>query len=197
MIHDKNEKFPGFPPEPKENFWQYPRCLNGYLHQLSGSEEKVLHYIVRHTWGYKKTADRISLKQFKYGIKNRKTGQWTDKGTGIKHTATLLKALKGLEEKGFVIVTKKSGKTTEYSLKVVQEVNTPYSRSEQVGSSNNEHTIKDVAINNSQKDCFYKKKRPFYRGDPMRWKEAEKQWYVIVKGEWLKYADKESKIEWK
>lgn len=41
-------------------------------------------------------------------------------------------------------------------------------------------------------------KKPFYQGDPMIWSEAKKKWYVIAKsGEWLLFADKESKIEWR
>lgn len=41
-------------------------------------------------------------------------------------------------------------------------------------------------------------KKPFYDGNPMYWSEARHKWYVINKhGEWLEYADKESKIEWR
>ena len=40
-------------------------------------------------------------------------------------------------------------------------------------------------------------KKPFYQGDPMIYSETKKKWYVIVNGEWLEYADKISKIEWK
>jgi len=41
-------------------------------------------------------------------------------------------------------------------------------------------------------------KKPFYRGRPMVWSETKKKWHVISKdGEWLEYADKEDKIEWK
>ena len=41
-------------------------------------------------------------------------------------------------------------------------------------------------------------KKPFYMGDPMIWSETRKKWYVISKdGEWLEFADKENKIEWK
>lgn len=41
-------------------------------------------------------------------------------------------------------------------------------------------------------------KKPFYLGDPMIWSDAKRKWYVISKnGEWLLFADKESKIEWK
>ncbi len=41
-------------------------------------------------------------------------------------------------------------------------------------------------------------KKPFYDGQPMVWSETKKKWFVINdSGEWLEYADKESKIEWK
>ena len=41
-------------------------------------------------------------------------------------------------------------------------------------------------------------KKPFYQGDQMVWSEQKKKWFVISKyGEWLEYADKESKIEWR
>lgn len=40
--------------------------------------------------------------------------------------------------------------------------------------------------------------KPFYQGNPMRWVEYKKKWFVISKyGEWLEFADKESKIEWR
>lgn len=41
-------------------------------------------------------------------------------------------------------------------------------------------------------------KKPFYKERPMVWSDAKKKWYVISKdGEWLEFADKEDKIEWK
>lgn len=41
-------------------------------------------------------------------------------------------------------------------------------------------------------------KKPFYLGNPMVWSETKKKWFVISKyGEWLEYADKIEKIEWK
>ena len=42
-----------------------------------------------------------------------------------------------------------------------------------------------------------KVKKAFYRGDPMVWSEQKKKWYVIKDGEWLEFADEESKIEWR
>lgn len=41
-------------------------------------------------------------------------------------------------------------------------------------------------------------KKPFYNGDPMIWSETKKKWFVISKySEWLEFADKENKIEWR
>ena len=41
-------------------------------------------------------------------------------------------------------------------------------------------------------------KKPFYEGSPMVWSETKKKWFVINdSGEWLEYADKESKIKWR
>ena len=41
-------------------------------------------------------------------------------------------------------------------------------------------------------------KKPFYYNDPMVWSETRKKWYVISPtGEWLEFADKEDKIEWR
>ncbi len=41
-------------------------------------------------------------------------------------------------------------------------------------------------------------KKPFYEGLPMFYSDAKRKWYVINQsGEWLEFADKEDKIEWK
>jgi hypothetical protein len=41
-------------------------------------------------------------------------------------------------------------------------------------------------------------KKPFYRDMPMVWSEAKKKWFVITdEGEWLEFADDESKMEWR
>lgn len=43
-----------------------------------------------------------------------------------------------------------------------------------------------------------KEKKPYYRSDPMVWSNTKKKWYVINKeGDWLEFADKEDKIEWR
>jgi len=41
-------------------------------------------------------------------------------------------------------------------------------------------------------------KKPYYQGNLMVWSETHKKWYVISpEGEWLEFADKEDKIEWR
>jgi len=41
-------------------------------------------------------------------------------------------------------------------------------------------------------------KKPFYKDMPLVWSEAKKKWFVVTdEGEWLEFADSESKIEWK
>jgi len=110
-------KFPGFPKEPAQNYWPYPKALNGWWHTLSGSEQKVLDYILRHTWGFKKSSDYISYSQFINGVEN------CDRGCGIVGPATLSKALKGLVEKGFIKREGgevRSGKTRKYILTFIQ-----------------------------------------------------------------------------
>ena len=41
-------------------------------------------------------------------------------------------------------------------------------------------------------------KKPYYMNQPMVWSQTKRKWFVIDdNGEWLEYADKESKIEWR
>jgi len=41
-------------------------------------------------------------------------------------------------------------------------------------------------------------KKPFYKEKPMVWSQTQKKWYVInTNGDWLEFADKEEKIEWR
>nr|MDP9472985.1 replication protein [Chloroflexota bacterium] len=50
--------------------------------QLSDAELRVLLYIVRRTFGFKREADAISLSQMVSGITTRE-GQVLDRGTGL------------------------------------------------------------------------------------------------------------------
>ncbi len=43
-----------------------------------------------------------------------------------------------------------------------------------------------------------KKKKPYYRGDPMVWSKSKQKWFVInSSGDWLEFAGDEKEIIWK
>src|SRR5258708_40356100 len=63
-------------------------------------------YIIRRTLGFKKTADAISLKEFRFGITTKK-GEQLDEGCGLKNFTTISKALKSLEKMGCIESDKK------------------------------------------------------------------------------------------
>jgi DNA-binding MarR family transcriptional regulator len=68
--------------------------------ELSGGELKVLMYIIRRTFGFKRDSDSISLSQMLNGITTR-DGRTLDRGVGISKP-TLLQALRSLEEKNVI-----------------------------------------------------------------------------------------------
>lgn len=71
------------------------------LADLSGAELKVLLYICRRTFGWKKESDNISLNQMLRGI-TRKDGTRLDRGVGLSKP-TLLRTIKSLVEKGIIL----------------------------------------------------------------------------------------------
>lgn len=92
------------------------------LHRLSGAELKVLLYICRRTFGFKKDSDDISLNQMLNGIVKR-DGTRIDYGTGLSKPS-LIKALKDLQEKGIVLAVRQSSEEkgnepTNYRLRFV------------------------------------------------------------------------------
>jgi hypothetical protein len=97
-------KFHGFI---SPNTTQVPDALfDELLNQLSGAELKVVLYIIRRTFGFKKEADNISLNQICKGIAT-KDGRVLDHGTGLSQS-TVLTAVKGLLEKGVIVATRRS-----------------------------------------------------------------------------------------
>lgn len=116
----KNNKFQGFrspntTPIPDELF-------DELMAELSGAELKVLLYICRRTFGFKKERDNISLKQLVEGITTKK-GKKLDNGTGLGK-ASVARAVKTLEEKGVVLRIKRKSKrkgdeSTTYALHIV------------------------------------------------------------------------------
>lgn len=152
MKNDAIIKFPGFPSNLEKDFWKYPRLLDKYWYILTGTEQKVLDFILRQTIGWKdqtsgrlKKSDKISLSQFQYGVRN------LNRGTGLSK-GSIIKGLKGLESKGFI---QKDGSesiygTNSYKL-VVQKMDKGCAnpeqensaRNEQLDSTRNEHTIEN------------------------------------------------------
>lgn len=122
------------------------QLIDELMAELSGSQFKVVIYIVRRTLGFKKNADDISLDQMVNGIK-RADGSVLDNGTGLNKD-TVINAVKSLVEKG-VITAKhnddpiKGYLTTTYSLRFKD---TPLSENPTtlVGKSDIQETDKDT-----------------------------------------------------
>src|SRR5215217_7892982 len=85
------------------NSFQCPNVIvDELLPELTGSELKVLLYIVRRTFGFQRDSDNISLSQMLNGIR-KNSGDVLDRGVGIKDKKTLLAALRSLSEKGLIL----------------------------------------------------------------------------------------------
>ncbi len=88
----------------RPDYTQFPdELLDDIMPYLSGAEWKVLSYIVRKTFGWKKQYDYISTSQLERGIRNRETGEVVDRGTGLSRP-TICKAIQLLEAKRLIIV---------------------------------------------------------------------------------------------
>jgi len=72
---------------------------------LNGSELKVLLYIIRRTFGFKKESDNVSLNQIVNGIK-KKDGSMQDYGTGLSKRS-VQKAIIKLVEKNVILKTRR------------------------------------------------------------------------------------------
>ncbi len=101
-IEAKVEKYKGFS---SPNFTPTPDDLfDRFLSELNGGELKVILYIIRRTFGFKKNSDSISLNQLASGIET-KSGKRIDKGTGLSLSA-IKTAVKSLEKKGLIKVNR-------------------------------------------------------------------------------------------
>jgi hypothetical protein len=95
-------KFGGFA---SPNFTSVPdEFFDELVPRLGNAEIRVLLYIIRRTFGFKKQTDAISLSQMVDGIV-RKDGTRLDAGTGLKKAA-VCRALTSLENSGIIIRTK-------------------------------------------------------------------------------------------
>jgi hypothetical protein len=90
------------------------------LPQLTDAELRVLLYIIRRTFGFKKTTDNISLKQMVEGIRT-KDGRTLDSGAGISK-ASAARGIKGLIAKGIILASRnrsleKGDEPTTYAIR--------------------------------------------------------------------------------
>ena len=90
------------------------------LPDLSGAELKVLLFVVRRTFGFKRDRDRISLAQMLHGITTRE-GRVLHRGVGLSKP-TLLGALRSLQAKGVLLAERhrsaaKGDEPTGYALR--------------------------------------------------------------------------------
>ncbi len=118
---DRREElqFPGFR---RPNYTPVPdELFDVLLPDLRGAELKVLLYIVRRTFGFKKERDAISFNQFLRGVHSR-DGQTLDGGCGVRDRTTLARALRTLEQMGAISAERSTdnrgeSETTIYSLR--------------------------------------------------------------------------------
>jgi phage replication O-like protein O len=107
MVTDNQATFPGFQ---FPNTTQIPNeVFDSLLPHLSGGELKVLLYICRRTFGFRKDSDSISLTQIAHGITTR-AGRVLDQGTGLSKRH-VINALKALEKRNIITVTRKVDET--------------------------------------------------------------------------------------
>ena len=87
------------------HFTQVPdEAIDQLMPRLSGAEFKVLMYIIRRTYGFKKSADDISLSQMVEGIRT-KDGRQLDSGTGLSKPSVTA-AVKGLVEQRIIVASR-------------------------------------------------------------------------------------------
>lgn len=87
-------------------YTQFPDdLLDQVMAKVSPAEWKVISYIVRHTFGYKRDADAISIRQMTDGVV-RQDGTRLDHGTGLSRRG-IINAVQSLQEKGILVVAKR------------------------------------------------------------------------------------------
>lgn len=69
--------------------------------RLNGSEVKLMNYLMRRTYGFKKESDAVSISQMLHGIV-RRDGSRLDEGCGLAKSS-ILAALNSLEAKGLIV----------------------------------------------------------------------------------------------
>src|SRR5688572_7208832 len=121
----KRPNVPAFAGFSSPSYTQVPdELFDVLMPTLADAELRVLLYIIRRTFGFKRDADAISLSQMVHGITTR-DGRVLDRGTGLSK-ATVARGLKGLREQGIIIARRHSSaerghEATSYRLRFKTE----------------------------------------------------------------------------
>ncbi len=129
------------------NYTQVPdELFDEQLPDLSGAELKVLLYIMRRTFGFKRESDNISISQMLNGLRAR-NGRQLDRGVGLSKK-TLLLAIRSLEEQDIIMTERrrsveKGDEPTTYRLNVLapDAPERPFERT----SDQSDHENRDAA----------------------------------------------------
>jgi len=197
MKNNEEIKFPGFPKDLNGRYWTYPKIMDSFWCQLTGSEQKVLDFILRRTFGWRKTEDRISISQFKNGIKTR-DGRWIERGTGLKKDATIIKAYNRIAELGFIDIVRKSRKVLIYRLRFLTEKENITNQNGEIATNQNGDTTTTRSTPLKTTGINLRGKKPYYRGMRL-YKTGNGRWKAIPNdgGEHLDFVGHEWEIEWK
>lgn len=90
--------------------------IEEWLPHLSLPELRILLYICRRTWGFRKEWDAIAIDQFCSGIKDR-NGKQVDSGTGFKKSH-VKNTLAALESRGLIDVEHRKTMANLYRLAI-------------------------------------------------------------------------------
>jgi hypothetical protein len=111
-VPDPPFRFEGFE---SPNYTPTPDALfDQLLSVLSESELKVLLYVVRRTFGFRKDADAISISQMVSGI-TTKDGRVLDRGTGLSKSS-VRRGVQGLVDKGVLLVSQARSSEGDYDV---------------------------------------------------------------------------------
>ena len=105
--------FPGFDISKDSKFFKYPSEMDKYWYILSGSEQKVLDFILRQTIGFRQTSDTIAYSQIESGVKG------FNNGTGLSRSQ-VTRAVNSLEDKGFITTVRRKRKPHIFNLVTYQ-----------------------------------------------------------------------------
>ena len=162
-----DSRFRGFT---KPTYTQVPdELIDELLPDLSGAELKVLLYIIRRTFGFKKDSDNISLSQICNGITTH-DGRVLDRGTGLNKD-TVTRAIKRLEDDGYIVRERRSSpergfEATAYQLNFLPLSENPTSLPDQirqalVGKSDIQETVNNKTARQQRLSSRRKTKEPY------------------------------------